>query len=405
MKECHEEIVNILKSVISNQQYLPQRTDNKYWEEAYNASQEHFLSEVIFHKIANAKVLPNEIYEKWKRQSIICRVASVRHLSQIEDIVQLFTKSGIECILLKGLVMKDFYPLPELRAMSDADILVKESDLDKATEILIDNGFYQNGITTHHRVMEKKGYKHIELHWTITNSRIIESGEMIDKSIWDEKREILLGKEKTYSLSLEDQVIHLALHMGAHFSSIGFGLKQLFDLAILIDRKNNDIDWNIVEEKIKATGKNNFIRVIFLLCNYLFEVKVPIKLKELSLDENEKMKVMVEIICNGGVYGKCDKANVYINKFAYKTIKYRTEVNKDTKLNRIIYEFFPSRENLSIRYKYAKDNSVLLPIAWIHRCIRGGIRYSNELKQYSKGIYSDIKTVSKKDQIYSWLEL
>ena len=42
-------------------------------------------------------------------------------------------------IVLKGLVVREYYPQPEQRSMSDADIFVKAKDLNKSKKILIDD--------------------------------------------------------------------------------------------------------------------------------------------------------------------------------------------------------------------------------------------------------------------------
>lgn len=50
-------------------------------------------------------------------------------------------QAGIGTICLKGLAAASVYPVPELRTMADADLLVRPADLDRALRFLLDRGF------------------------------------------------------------------------------------------------------------------------------------------------------------------------------------------------------------------------------------------------------------------------
>ena len=50
----------------------------------------------------------------------------------------LFQEKNIDFIVLKGIYLRYLYPNPDLRTMSDIDILVHKEDLDKISEILLD---------------------------------------------------------------------------------------------------------------------------------------------------------------------------------------------------------------------------------------------------------------------------
>ena len=47
----------------------------------------------------------------------------------------IFNKNNIPVIVLKGLVVRDLFPNPTLRTMCDADILVKEKDLENVIQM------------------------------------------------------------------------------------------------------------------------------------------------------------------------------------------------------------------------------------------------------------------------------
>ena len=49
----------------------------------------------------------------------------------IDEILDAFEKDKIDCVPLKGIYMKEFYPDSSLRTMSDLDIFYRQGDEEK----------------------------------------------------------------------------------------------------------------------------------------------------------------------------------------------------------------------------------------------------------------------------------
>ena len=76
----------------------------------------------------------------------------------------IMTKANIPYTVLKGAASAYYYPDPIFRAMGDVDFLVKKEDIEKATEVLKQNGFkpWEEEHICH--IVFRKGKIHLEMH-------------------------------------------------------------------------------------------------------------------------------------------------------------------------------------------------------------------------------------------------
>ena len=77
-------------------------------------------------------------------------IKSEKQLDAVGKIYTAFDENGIDYLPLKGCNMKHLYPKPELRAMGDADILIRERQLSMVSEVLEKTGFEQEDEMDHH---------------------------------------------------------------------------------------------------------------------------------------------------------------------------------------------------------------------------------------------------------------
>jgi hypothetical protein len=98
-------------------------------------------------------------------------------------VLKVFNKESIPVIVLKGLVARDFYPKPELRTMSDADVLVNKEDLNRVKKLLKNLGYIESETTEVHIVFEHKEHYDIEVHWTLTDMSYFKGQPVFENQI------------------------------------------------------------------------------------------------------------------------------------------------------------------------------------------------------------------------------
>ena len=72
-----------------------------------------------------------ELMQKYQVHYFRHLVTSNRQMQAVDELCKAFEESGVDYMLLKGCNMKRLYPKPEMRAMGDADILIRKEQYDK----------------------------------------------------------------------------------------------------------------------------------------------------------------------------------------------------------------------------------------------------------------------------------
>lgn len=414
MKEKDIILTELLSASIRNEKvdiesYIGRNTD---WQEIFLEAGAHQVHTLIYPAIKSRSEsigLEGTVMERWKQAVMSCGFQMICDEVWIGEVLEILNSYGIKTIVLKGMVINKLYPYPELRTMGDSDILVREKDLEKASEILQGMGYVQKkDINTKHVEFHKDNFITIELHRLLADYSFIRNADTLNNDAWSNPIEITIGNTKTLALSWEMQVVHSLIHMASHISHGGIGLRQLCDLVIIIEKGQDKIDWNIVHHKSIKYGVDHFMFAIFAVCKRLFNVNIPSVLSSEININNEKVELLIEDILTGGNFGKKDlkrtSANVLVNN---------SGGGKDqlygNKLVNAINIIFPSRDKMAYRYKYlyVNKNPLLLPVAWIHR-IAYGITRRDFNFNHKKAIFKDdslINMARDRNNLLEWLGL
>lgn len=231
-------------------------------------------------------------------------------LYEITQFLMAFNEENITILFLKGYFLAtDLYDLAEIRKSNDIDLLVDYSDLQRALEIFHNLGYiYKNGDDildkpireiydinnyTHICPMMKKNIYngqekiiYIDLHINPLHNM-----PMYDKSnplsvIYRSHYEAIDGYEVCL-LELHDRLVHLIGHFvdhligdihrqldrkGKHFS---VRLSHLHDIALFIDKYNNDINWSTIIERSQIMEQRECISLAIYLLNRIYPERIP----------------------------------------------------------------------------------------------------------------------------------
>lgn len=372
------------------------------WEELLDEAQSHNIKPIIYSAIDKKyhSEMQTELLDDFKRSVFFSGANQLNHINRAAEVLQKFNEHSIPVIALKGLVIRELYPSPEMRTMGDVDILVKSEDLGVTKKILVDFGYSEENSTEAHLVFKKAGYPIIEVHWTLADSRFFKGdNSRFEEELWKNTIEVYVKSTKTLSLSLEDLAVHLCLHMAVHMRSSSFGLRQLGDLVLLIEQKGESINWDSFIRKTRECGIEKFTVVIFNICNKLFHMEIPDKIKNKELQNKEYIDYLIQGILDGGVYGR--------ENLVYSL---SSNINNDVDnsmngIKRFMKIIFPPINSMSEKYNYAKKHKMLTVIAWIHHLFSGILRKDCEFNEKIKVITKGVTIVSEKNQLIKWLEL
>lgn len=408
MNTTEKQFIDLLSNSIRNE-VCKKKYDNVDWNELMNLSRKHKIEGLIYSALNKSRLLENIDEDKvneLKKEVFFSGVTQISNMSKLEIVFNEFSKENVPVIVLKGLVVREYYPQPEQRSMSDADIFVKAKDLNKSKKILIDLGYTEvDAEASHHIKYIKSGYPMIELHWHVMKrDGFSDELDLFEDDIWDRTIEVKVKGAKVLSLGYEDLALHLCMHMAAHLASSGFGVRQIADLVLLVEKKGHLIDWTLFINKAEEFGFKKFIIIMFKICNILFSMDIPKEMAVYKIDDEEMFESLISTIFDGGVYGKKDMASNFANQVAFN---YKGKDSNATigAIRRYFRFIFPSIETMSDKYSYARKIRILTPIAWIHHLFSGIFRkeynFTDKIRFLTKGAKESVE----KNKILSWMEL
>lgn len=410
MDKNQQTLIKLLSAAIRGREITELDFDGVDWRALYEEAKAHEVYTLIYPAISNLAhkiATDSTLLAEWQRAVLYSGMTQIQHIEQMSRVLSSFNNAGIPVIALKGLVLRDLYPQPELRTMSDADILVKRKDIDRSKNLLLKMGYHIHGEDIKHIHFKHQSYPPIELHQSLVDYNKFKNSGFLEDTLWKNAVAAALCSIPAFSLSLGDQVLHLFLHMASHFKSCGFGLRPLCDLVLMIERNRESINWNYFAEKAELCGLFNFASTILLVCKKLFGLEIPEVIYNPNLENEPFVEAIISDIFAGGAYGDKDSDRL-ISGLRLHFSKHAGSKSPGGRLENFLSLVFPPVIKLGTRYSYAKKHSFLLPAAWIHRAVWFLIRRDVNGYQKKNSVLpsSRIKAIGEeRTKLLDWLQL
>ncbi len=323
--------------------------------------------------LLGALLRTDNLPEEWKdvlrkkvMQSMFHTGVQVFELKEME---KRFEEQGIACQPMKGARMKFFYPSPEMREMSDIDILIRHDCMDKAAEELQAMGYELSQAIKHHDIYIKKPHMVVEAHRAMYDKTVdysqYEYFSNLSKAVLRE------GCSYIYDFTTEDFYLYMMAHMAKHFYKMGCGIRNLVDIYVYRKKFGDSMDQKYLDVELEKLGLSAF-------------TKHMEKLTRVWMGEetgSEFYHQLFDYMVDSGIYGK-DENGIW-NKFCEEDMN-KKEASR-SQLRK--WYLFPPLDYMSKYYTWLEKHPYLLPWAWIVRGV-GGIfkKKGTQKRQMISGI-------------------
>ena len=192
--------------------------------------------------------------EPFRRRQAVAAYHAEQQRQVFEAISTAFDAEKIPYLPLKGLVIRPLYPEPWMRTAGDLDILVKQEDLERASELLTKIGARQ----------EKKEEKHdrtfffatgvmLELHFRLLEDERANGAKDALDEIWEHTE---LVAEERFEYRMEDAWLYYfhLVHAAKHLQEGTCGIRPFLDLWIINHKTNPN-----PEKRIKLLEKQGLL--------------------------------------------------------------------------------------------------------------------------------------------------
>lgn len=330
--------LNQLQYIIANSGTEGISTGSDLLSELLSLSVKHSVTPLVAESLSRQGLLSDVgTAETYRHISYLSFVKWQQQENELHKITKFFEENQINHIPLKGAVIRNFYPEPWMRTSCDLDILVKEEQLDKAAQLLVEELGYQKKNKTGHDIMflTPSGVN-IELHYGF------DEPELILKQMWETA--VLSKGEYQFSLSSEWFILHHIAHMAKHFSIGGCGIRSLIDLWLILKNMHyNDV---LLDDMLQEANLKKFFDV---MCKLVTDWMAGHTLSDLQTE-------ILGYVISGGVYGSIENRVIF-----------RRSKQKRNTVQILFRRIFLSRDALAHMYPVVRKHLFLYPFCQAHR--------------------------------------
>ncbi|MBP3939789.1 MAG: nucleotidyltransferase family protein [Clostridia bacterium] len=363
-------VIRLVSAVINGTQ--PEEKDESLeWKSIIEFSKKQSVLNIISYACEKLRNKPDaetmKFLKEFRMQKII-----VEAQQEIEacDAMDKLEEMQAKHMPLKGYIIKNLYPSPDMRTMGDLDLLIEEERCEEIVAAFVAEGFTSCAEGDLHSNVER-GNAYIEFHRSMVN----EKHETLSKYFGNGfgRAKLSQGYSYRYELSHEDLYIFLIAHIAKHYRYGGTGIRSLLDLYVY-RKAYPDMDCRYIDTELEKINLLVFGKKIEKISDDWY-----------SGGFSGEYDTVSSYIVSGGVYG--DENAPLLNEFINDT----QGSIKVTKIKNWLTTVFPGKELMTTRYPVLKKCIILLPLFWVVRFFDTLIRTPQNFKKSVRDTTSIMK--------------
>lgn len=304
-----------------------------------------------------------ELRKRWKYENDQCTFQCIYQQAALEELKECFEREQIPVILLKGAVLREYYPREDLRTMSDLDILIRKEDIPRIRPLFLRMGYQAKSIDKRNEdIYTRDECVTLEVHRELLWRQ--DAWNEYFGHVW-ERTEKLPGYNWVQIMNPEDFYFHLLGHMIQHMHNGGIGIKAFLDIKIFQEQNREKLETNEFQDTLKA----------FHLEKLNENIGKLFQLWEGEAHTDPLMEAWTEFIMNCGAYGEV--GNFIITNPAFSD--FRESQKKGFRYRYIWRRLFPSYEEMKHMYPKVKKYTYFYYVG--KRIYQNGIRRKKNIKR------------------------
>lgn len=291
----------------------------------------------------------------------IC-MSTISRFGQRGSLADLFYRTlsdnGIDHICMKGYVLRNYFPVMELRTFGDIDLVIRPEDRRKCHELMLSLG-YQPKDDWEPVFSYYKGQEYYEIHTELLEIDVSDKADYRSyfRRMWDYTE--CTGAHH-YEFKPEFHFLYMITHIAKHIHGSGAGIRMYLDVAAFIRHFGQSIDWNWIGAELEKLQLMDFAATVLSAVARWFDTPSPVSFREIS---PELLEEFTEYTLEAGVFGHHNREG------AVTSLKNTAHEGKGSRFLFFLRRLFPSAKTIARRYTYLQKCPWLLPVAWIHRLI------------------------------------
>lgn len=339
-------VIGLVASVINGTQ-PEEPIGTPDWQKIIEFSKKQSVLNIVAYACEKLNNKPDAATMKYLREFRMQKII-VEAQQEIEacDAMDKLEAMKMKHMPLKGYIVKNLYPSPDMRTMGDLDLIIEEEKCEEIVKAFEADGFKNCADGDLHSNVER-GNAYIEFHRSMVNEKHETLSNYFGKGFGRAK--LKEGYSYRYELSREDLYIFLIAHVAKHYRYGGTGIRSLLDLYVY-RRAYPDMDYSYIDGELEKIKLLVFSKKIEKIADDWYSGKF-----------NGEYDTVSSYIVSGGVYG--DENAPLLNEF----INESQNSIKASQIKKWLITVFPGKELMTTRYPILKKCIILLPLFWIVR--------------------------------------
>ncbi len=398
MQEIFPKYLAALRAFVQNT--APEALTTEQWQKLLELAYVNNTQGIVGHVYLSHPELTEPKLRSSLRQ--LCFQDVSLYAARADQMTQLATQlnaHGIDCLLFKGFVVRQYYPVPELRTYGDIDFVIRKEDRSACDSLMKSLG-YTAQIHWEPVYSYRKDGEYYEIHTQVLEVDVSDKADYMAyfADVWPYAQPYsALGLPHIYELTPEFHFLYLLTHIAKHISGSGAGVRMYLDLAFFLRHFGDSLSWDWVAEELQKLQLTDFANVALTAVAQWFGVVSPLPLKAVDAD---MMADFLEFTLMGGVYGYAgrDKSIVFLKKQDRNN-------QKVSKFKTLMHHAFPPVRSLKDRYAYLQKRPWLLPWAWLQRLFDSRKEWGRFADNTKNILTADEEEVKKLKRIYQQIGL
>ena len=358
MQKEYNYLLHLLRAFINGT--VPEKREDIDWNNLITLAGIHQVQGMVGYLSMQYKLCSEpQMAMALKQECLRCFSLQTIRASQMERLIKLMNEEQINHLLFKGYLVKEYYPVPELRTYGDIDFVIQQKDREKSHQLMLKHGYTLK--TDWEPVFSY--YKDSEFYEIHTNVMEIDVSNKADykgyfSRIWEH---VVKQDEYTWHFTPEFHFIYLLTHIAKHIHGAGAGIRMYMDIACFVKHFEDSIDWQYVKNELQNICLYDFACTVFTAVEEWFAVKAPMEFEPVP---EEVVEEFTKFTLEAGIFGHVNR-DVAVNK-----LKHEEDASQMTRVKSIVNRLFPDAQSISTRYTYLQKRPWLLPVAWVHRLFK-----------------------------------
>jgi hypothetical protein len=262
---CIDILLSLIKDWVNNVPTASVYSSDLQWEVLSELARRIDIAAVVYRQLKASNIhAPESVMVTLKDRYLNESIKLIRREAALAGVIQTMDQQGIVPVFFKGAAFAyTIYPEPVYRTMDDIDIWISESEMITAQKALERIGYVRKEERAHPMSLEGGYEREVKMFGIRPNTGLVELHGFVLAGGWmryttnidqDSIRErlvplALLGCH-ALTLSPEDTVIQLALHIAVSHQMLGHVVRSLVDAALF--GRHLSIDWELVTRRALA---------------------------------------------------------------------------------------------------------------------------------------------------------